>query len=640
VWVQTETAPRRIAYQPGLDGLRGVAVAAVVFFHGNVRIAHTWGRGGFLGVDIFFVLSGFLITSLLVAEYGSTGRIALRTFWSRRVRRLFPGVVVTLALVAVYAALSPAVQRIGLRSDAVFSLLYVQNWHAVWSHDATATSPLNHMWSLSIEEQWYLVWPIALWAALRIKHVRRRGVIAIVAVLAAASALWTYILYSPIDAGRAYFGTDTRAQELLVGAAFALLLLNRPDEHRRVTRRGLEVIAWCSAAFVGFELLRARTTDAFLYHGGFLLVALATGIVITAVTSSGGPLRRALSAKPLVGLGLISYGVYLYHRPIFALMTSGRVGFTGLWLFVVHVAAALGFAWLSYRYIERPIRNGTLQLSRPRLLASAATVTAGSLLLLVILGEPAGVSLHRLPPETLAALDQRRLATPPQTTRVLVVGEQPAFALQLRLKDTYDGGGISGLAFGLLGCGIGAGNILLGSSQIPQGRGCDTWPGTFHDIIDAYRPDVTVLMVGDQEIFDRAVGSRALRVGTPAWEAMFRSQLDIALETLTARGGQVLVATSPCALAPTTIAAFAPVERNARRREDVNSALGRYAALRHLRLADLATLLCPDGQPLRVQDGRIVSTSRTGLTDAGATFVWKWLATQVRPRSTTTPGGP
>jgi peptidoglycan/LPS O-acetylase OafA/YrhL len=407
-----EAIPRRIAYQPALDGLRGVAVAAVVFFHGNVRIAHTWGRGGFLGVDIFFVLSGFLITSLLAAEYARAGRIALRTFWSRRVRRLLPALLVTIALVAVYATLEPASRRVGLRSDAVFSLFYVQNWHTVWSHNATSGSPLSHMWSLSIEEQWYLVWPIALGAALRLTNLNRRAVVAIVLALAAASAIWTSMLYSPIDQSRAYFGTDTRAQELLVGAAFALLIANRREDRRLIFRRILEAVAWGSGAFVVYELLRARTTDAFLYHGGFLLVSLATGIVISTVTSSGGLLRRALSTRPLVLLGLISYGVYLYHRPIFALLSSGRVA-----LFVVHVMCALAFAAASYRYLERPIRDSTLRFRQPRLVVSAATITVASMVTLVILGNPPSPSLSQLAPQTIAfsisggsALRRARLA--------------------------------------------------------------------------------------------------------------------------------------------------------------------------------------------------------------------------------------
>ncbi len=619
---------RAVVYQPALDGLRGVAVAAVVLFHGNVRIAGSGGRGGFLGVDIFFVLSGYLITSLLLVEFARSGRIARASFWSRRARRLLPAFAVTLVLVALYAAFEPATGRAGLRSDAIFSILYVQNWHSIWSHGATEPSPLNHLWSLSVEEQWYLVWPVVLAVLLRFTRMNRRVVLAAVAVFAVASAIWTAVLFTPIDTTRAYFGTDTRAQELLVGAALAVLLLNRPVVRSRFVRNAIEVSAWVAAAYVVREILFAWTTDPFLYHGGFLLIALATAVVIAAVTSPAGLLRRALSTRPLVALGLISYGVYLYHRPIFAFVTAGRSGLHGVALFAAHVVIAVAFATASYRLLERPIRERRLQLTRGSAFG-AATVTLASVTLLVVLPGPTTASPARIAPQTIAYLTQRRLRAPPGATRVLVAGETTAFALQAHAGDSFDGDGISSLSFGLLGCGIAAGDIVVQSTLVVRGSGCDTWPETFDAVVAAYQPAVVVLLFGDQEIFDRVVGTDVQRVGTRSWISSLSGQLDRARRILSARGARVLVATVPCPPTSTAVSVFGPAVRDPRRLAAVNSVLRRYAATNRLQLVDLAAFACPGGEPLRSRNGHVVSDSTTGLSVYGATLIWQWLAPQI-----------
>ena len=229
----------RLRYEPALDGVRAFAVLAVIGYHADVHSL----RGGFLGVDVFFVLSGYLITALLLAEHGDAGRIDVRAFYARRARRLFPALLLVLLGVAAYSGfVAFSGDRGAIRADALASLLYVQNWHLVWSGASyftafAAPSPLRHLWSLAIEEQFYLVWPLALIALLRVARSSRRVLGAAIVAAALASALLMSAMYhAGSDPSRVYYGTDTRAQELLVGALLAVLLSRSPRVPAAIAR--------------------------------------------------------------------------------------------------------------------------------------------------------------------------------------------------------------------------------------------------------------------------------------------------------------------------------------------------------------------------------------------------------------------
>ena len=218
------------AHQPALDGIRALAVLAVMFFHGGV----SWAHAGFLGVDVFLVLSGFLITLLLFREISATHRIDVKAFWLRRARRLIPALVLVLIAVGIFGAFIAADdEALGLRGDLFGSLFYVQNWRLVWSGQPYfaqfgSPSPLRHMWSLAIEEQWYLLWPVAFFGLVRITRSRPRVIAIVIAVLAIASAILMTALFTPGgDASRIYYGTDTRAQALLAGAFLAVVFGTR-----------------------------------------------------------------------------------------------------------------------------------------------------------------------------------------------------------------------------------------------------------------------------------------------------------------------------------------------------------------------------------------------------------------------------
>ncbi|HLG92907.1 MAG TPA: acyltransferase, partial [Acidimicrobiales bacterium] len=274
-----------LGYLPALDGLRAVAVAGVIAFHAGLP----WAKGGFLGVDAFFVLSGYLITSLLLAEREATGGIGLGSFWARRARRLLPALFLMLAVVAGYGALAAPGDTLGqLRSDALFTLGYAANWHQIFSGQGyfaqlAQPSPLLHTWSLAIEEQFYLLWPLALLAVGRTRRPRRNLAVAC-ATGALASAVEMALLYRPADTARVYFGTDTRAQSLLVGALLAALAAPRPGRRRlgAGARLGLAAGALAATGYLAWSWSSLSGASPFLYRGGFAAGAVAVAALIAA----------------------------------------------------------------------------------------------------------------------------------------------------------------------------------------------------------------------------------------------------------------------------------------------------------------------------------------------------------------------
>ncbi len=361
---------RRLPYQPALDGLRALAVGAVIAYHLNVG----WARGGFLGVDMFFVLSGFLITSLLVAEWGQSGRMKFGAFWAGRARRLLPALLLMLAAVTAYAAATLPADQLGqLRGDALSTLFYGANWRFIAVGQSyfmlfSAASPLRHMWSLAIEEQFYLVWPLVVFACLWLARGRRFLLGAVCAVGMVASALTMAAVYTSSDPSRAFYGTDSRAQLLLIGGLLAVVLARwspRSTSARALVRfAGLVGITYCFWAW-------AEISDvaSWMYRGGFFVFGIAVAAVIAAVMQPArrrSVLQAALSVPPIVWVGRISYGLYLWHWPIIVLVTQERTGLSGWPLSLFQVGLTFAVATLSFYLVELPIRTGRLPMRRCR----------------------------------------------------------------------------------------------------------------------------------------------------------------------------------------------------------------------------------------------------------------------------------
>ncbi len=353
-------------YLPGLDGLRALAVAAVVAYHVDLG----WAQGGLLGVGVFFTLSGYLITDLLLGQQESTGRLQLADFWLRRARRLLPALLVMLAVVVAWVTLLDRPLLPEVRGAVVASALYVTNWWLIAQHSSYFAqfgppSPLGHLWSLAVEEQFYLIWPWLLWIGLRWR--RSRDVInprlaAASLLLAAASAVTMGLLYHPgYDPTRVYDGTDTRAFGLLIGAALAFVW---PSRHLRaeVADRARWVLD--GAGFAGlaiFAVLVWRTGEysPFLYRGGMVLLSFAAALMVAAAASPASRFGQVLGWRPLRWLGVRSYGIYLWHFPIIVLTAPPGGGDTPARA-ILQVTATIGCAALSWRYIEEPIRHGAL----------------------------------------------------------------------------------------------------------------------------------------------------------------------------------------------------------------------------------------------------------------------------------------
>ncbi|MEG0096545.1 MAG: acyltransferase family protein, partial [Raoultibacter sp.] len=354
-------------YIPSLDGLRAFAVLAVILYHMN---AH-WAPGGLLGVTVFFVLSGYLITGLLITEWKSTKTIDLKNFWLRRVRRLVPAIIFLLVCVIALTTIFNHELLTKLRSDIVPSLFFYSNWHYIFSNLSYfealgAPSPLTHFWSLAIEEQFYLVWPLILFGLFKARTTKK-GFCRIIVILAAASALAMALLFDPgTDPSRVYYGTDTRAFSLLIGAWLAFVWPSSQfGEHQgTISPKARLALNGCGiAAGIGLLCLVVFTNgfSPFLYRGGILLASLLTAVMIAVSVHPQSLLSTALSLRPLVWIGKRSYGLYLWHYPLLLLMNPRNyTGETSPLMYLVQLGVIFACAAFSYRFIENPVRHGAI----------------------------------------------------------------------------------------------------------------------------------------------------------------------------------------------------------------------------------------------------------------------------------------
>jgi peptidoglycan/LPS O-acetylase OafA/YrhL len=581
-----------MSYVPALDGVRALAVTAVLCFHGGVPGA----GGGFLGVDAFFVLSGYLITTLLLTEWQRTHRIDVAAFWGRRARRLLPALVVMVAVVVLAApALTPGSEPGQLRHDAWATLAYLNNWQMISGGSdyfavTAAPSPLEHTWSLAIEEQFYLLWPLLLVLVLRWRHPRRRLLLLCLGGVA-ASTVALAALHDAMNPGRAYYGTDTRGASLLIGAALAVLLsepavvaaFGRSAWPRR-TLGGLTLVA--SIAVMG-AWTRFTGDDSALYHGAMTAFGVAVALVLAHVALvPEGAAGRLLSLSPLTALGRISYGVYLWHWPIFLAVSSERSGLHGWPLFLTRCCLTLGVAATSYVVLERPIRSGAWLRRRSRAVPGALIGVTGCALLVAVATsvpgplDPAGAadlatSLGRGGLSDLSAvardstgvsdatgdegpatgqrqtvghggtaLPARHHRRPGRPVVVDVFGDSMATTLVAGLPSHP---GLDVRDRTLVGCGVTlkAPYRYFGHTYPTVWRSCRPWVRLWQAAIAQDDPDVALILVGRWETMDRMLDGRWTHVGEPDFDAHLRSRLQTAIRIAGSRGARVMLATEP-----------------------------------------------------------------------------------------------
>ncbi len=351
-------------YIRSLDGLRGIAVLAVIAYHLNF----TWAPGGLLGVTIFFVLSGYLITNLLLIEYEKNNKINLKNFWIRRARRLLPGMITVLFFITAWATLfaQPFLDR--LRGDFFPALLYYSNWWYIFqdlSYFETMSTPslLTHFWSLAIEEQFYIIWPLLLVAAFHFR-MNKKQVVNLTLLLSLLSALLMAFFYSPTaDPSRVYYGTDTRAFSLLIGATLAFIWPSHKMSKTIPTflRHTIDVIGTVCLIAILIMIGYINHYDSFLYRGGMFLISILTALLLTVLIHPASKLSKAMTFKPLTWVGERSYSIYLWHYPII-LLTSPQISTNDASTIRIlfQMGLTIVFSALSFKYIENPIRKGAI----------------------------------------------------------------------------------------------------------------------------------------------------------------------------------------------------------------------------------------------------------------------------------------
>jgi len=654
---------------PALDGIRGLAVGAVVAFHLGIHAIH----GGLLGVDVFFVLSGYLITGLVLDEWRRTDDLALGPFWARRARRLLPALFLLILAVTVLGPfLLPTDQLGAVRSDLLATLFYMANWHSVWAGHGyfaafSAPSPLLHTWSLAVEGQLYIVWPlIAMIALRRLRSARWLLAISVTGAIGSA-VLMAVLSLSGVGPDRLYYGTDTRIQALFIGDALAGLMFTSgrrfTGERFRVPRvrlhasgagqlgadtgrRVLGVLGAVAALGLVVVALRVDGRSAWLYRGGFFLVALAVAVVIAAVVLQPGTrLARFVSWRPFTALGIISYGVYLWHWPVIVVLTHERTGLSGAPLLLVRLGVTLGVSLLSFFLVEQPIRRQAWHLPRPSVLipvglaALAATIVvipmvraqpsaaAGLVTLDKPLVAPGVVAnaisrpTHALSPRGTAGPTAAHPTVPgptvppvahPGPLRVMVVGDSVAASLGTGIAPLQSSAGIVFSNQGYIGCGIARGGATSFKAYT-QPAACLTWPQRWQVLVDSFQPDLTLVLLGRWEVLDRVHDGQWMHVGQPAFDTYLSSELELVTKTLTSRGGRVAYLSAPCnnhELADLASPGRLPPDDQAR----VNqfNALQAKVVAAHPGVAQMvpfADLLCPGGQFVRSVQGVGLRTS-------------------------------
>jgi peptidoglycan/LPS O-acetylase OafA/YrhL len=656
---------RRLSHVPALDGVRALAVIAVLCFHGGV----SWMPGGFLGVDAFFVLSGYLITILLVEEWQRTGHVDLVAFWGRRARRLLPALLAVVLTVGLAGpALLPPEDVRQLRGAAWASLLYVNNWRMVVQDDdyfdsTAAPSPLEHTWSLAIEEQFYLLWPLVLVLVLR-GRVPLRGLLLVCLLGAALSAGALAAAYQPLDLGRAYYGTDTRGASLLLGAALAAALAGRsrrnPWPGTTAFRRMFGVAVMVATAATAWAWTHLDGDDPRLYRGGMTVAALAVALVLAHVALvPGGTTARVLSVPPLPALGLVSYGVYLWHWPIFLAVNADRTGLQGTTLFGARCLVTVVVATASFVLLEQPVRRGVV-LRRASLAAPAAVVAVASCAVLVATLAPAPAAVP-VPSDQRAyggGLDALRGALPASERlrsrdragapggparsgehvhrvrpggRVVVdvFGDSVAWSMATALP-THPRVDLRDRT--LLGCGVTltAPYRYFGHVHETTWRSCRPWAALWRRAIARDDPDVALVLVGRWETMDRVLDGRWTHIGEPAFDAHLRERLQSAVSIAGAHGARVLLATHPYNRRGERLdGGLFPEDRPERVTAWNRLLRGVAAANPGVSVLDLGRRITPDGRFSWTVGGHVMRTDGLHLAPDG---VRAWIAPWLYPR--------
>jgi peptidoglycan/LPS O-acetylase OafA/YrhL len=640
-------APTAWHHRPGLDGLRGLAVAAVVVFHLDER----WLPGGFLGVDAFFTLSGFLITSLLLVEIDRDQRVDLGAFWARRARRLLPAAMLLILVLALLLPFLDPVERGRRVPELLASLGYVANWHFIHADVAyfdtfVDASPVRHLWSLAIEEQFYLAWPLVV-AAVR----PRRALVAVTAAGVVASMVAMAVLFDPASPTRAYFGTDARVHQILLGALAAMAIARWP------VRPGSIPSAVGAVSLAGLAWM-AWTIDgatAWYYRGGSALAALFTIGAIVGAEDLTGRFGRAMALRPLRALGLVSYGLYLWHWPVIVLLGPDELGLRGVPLAAAQALLALALTLASYRLLELPIRHGKLgsMTLTPRRLVRLVPTSLVAVALVVLAagvgrtgdplsGEPGEVLVvgELAPPVTTATPDDDGAAsegtTPPEPSpvrSVALVGDSVAYLWNGSLSIEAQERGLQYIGAAVVSCFVGYEPLYKPTGERQDGfdTACAEVVPAAHEQVRALAPDI-VLWHDVNASYARRSPDGTLLIDGPEWEAEVLRAWEPALDRLSGPTTTVVLVLPPwrsvdppgCEGAARPDRCRQVQEQDQRVRAATEAFVARHRSTRRVELIDIDDLVCPAMPCPEQVDGvrlRSVDPDLTHFTGDGSRYL-------------------
>ncbi len=604
---------------------------AVLVFHSDLLV------GGYLGVDVFFVLSGYLITSILLVEVQTTGRIALGAFWARRARRLLPALFLVVVAVAVYAAVYAGPTELGrIRADGFATLGYVANWRSVFAHldywDLfRRPSPFEHTWSLAIEEQFYLVWPLVLLGVLtgarRRADVDRfaRRVFFVATGLAAVGAGWAlWIWFSDHNATRVYFGTDTRAPAILLGAAAAAWTQWRGAAREGRTRRVVELAGIAGVGFLAVAFVQLEGNA--LFEGGLLGSSVAAvAVIVAAANPRPGTVARLLAVRPLVALGLVSYGLYLWHWPIYLVLDSLRTGLDGWALFGVRFAVTLLAASASYILVEQPIRKGFGSLTSYRVAVPVIGVVLAGLIVVTTAG---GYELGTSRQVFANPVRARVSATRAGATRIMIAGNSIGNVLGVEgLTKVTTVPTIAVLNDGVFSCDFPT-VPLIHTEFLPNPItpiDCDT---PWKRAIRGFDPQVVLLIFGDIHVTDYKFADGWATPCEQKFRVNYRRALDDAVRRLSAGGAKVVLTTAAYSRFFASDAFNQAIQRAT---QCSNMIVRHYAASHHaVGFIDLNRFICPASSTCLTQlDGSELRSDGVHYRGQGAQKVAAWMLNKI-----------
>ena len=548
-----EQSSSRFGHIAALDGIRGLAVAIVVIYH----FAPTVLPAGFIGVDVFFVLSGFLITSLALGEHRSSSKVSSSGFYMRRARRLLPAAIVTVVVtIALAAVIQPESLRGANRGQGIASLLYVANWWMIDqrnSYQATfgTESPLSHFWSLAVEEQFYVVFPLLLLAVIFFVAKRSgktdsvaRWLLGVSILGALASATLMAVDYNEdVDPSRLYLGTDTRVHAIFVGVAGACIWWLWSTQLRdRTSLRVLTIVAALSAIFLGLVSVESDFRSPWLYRYGFLTISIAALALVLAAAAKSSLITKAFGFRAICVLGLVSYSVYLWHWPIRVFVNKSNTPFDGVSLFCVRVVLTAIAATLSYEFIEKPFRRAT----NARNVALVSIVgMAVALCAVWVISRPVPA-----PATEFSTAGAPADVAAPSAIRVLWLGDSVAWVLggghldfphPIGYDSPFDSNKVLIWNKADYGC------PLIRYPQrsfnvVKQNTGwCVERETQWAPLINEFKPDAVAWSSTLFDTYDIKVDGRWVTFGSPEWVAIYNENLESARQIATASGAKFML---------------------------------------------------------------------------------------------------